>query len=225
VSIIHASCFLAIAMVTFRFLLPLLFICKTVLGLGQDSTITFQPTNDTLALAYQGSAVQVLVDKTDWPAVLRAANDLASDFGRVSGVNGSLTLVDNVDNYNISANTAGVRFSENPRDASMIFNVSGLTSFEMVSSGPKRGFIIAGTIGNSSLIDRLIAMGKIDISAVEGTWEAFTSTVVADPMPGVASALVIAGMYDRSVDVVPSDPIQAVTDGVPSMVSTTSPSR
>jgi hypothetical protein len=57
--------------------------------------------------------------------------------------------------------------------------------------------VVAGTIGKSALIDRLIREGKIDASGVTGKWEAFLIQVVARPLPGVASALVIAGSDKR----------------------------
>ncbi len=57
--------------------------------------------------------------------------------------------------------------------------------------------VIAGTIGKSALIDRLIREGKIDTSGVTGKWEAFLIQVVARPLPGVARALVIAGSDKR----------------------------
>src|SRR3954470_17273887 len=57
--------------------------------------------------------------------------------------------------------------------------------------------IIIGTIGKSELIDQLSSAKKIDISAIKGKWEACLTQVVADPMPGVTSALVIAGSDKR----------------------------
>ena len=57
--------------------------------------------------------------------------------------------------------------------------------------------VIVGTIGKSALIDRLIREGKIDASGIAGKWEAFLIQVVARPLPGVASALVIAGSDKR----------------------------
>ncbi|PVH74884.1 glycoside hydrolase family 115 protein [Cadophora sp. DSE1049] len=62
------------------------------------------------------------------------------------------------------------------------------------TSGP---VIIAGTIGKSTLINSLIADGKIDVLSTKGKWESFQSQVVANPMPGLASALVIAGSDKR----------------------------
>ncbi|GIL41165.1 glycosyl hydrolase 115 family protein [Roseiterribacter gracilis] len=57
--------------------------------------------------------------------------------------------------------------------------------------------ILIGTIGKSSLIDQLIRDGKLDVTDVAGKWEAFVIQTVANPLPGVASALVIAGSDKR----------------------------
>ena len=57
--------------------------------------------------------------------------------------------------------------------------------------------VLAGTIGKSALIDRLIREGKIDAGPIAGHWESFLIQVVARPLPGVASALVIAGSDKR----------------------------
>jgi hypothetical protein len=57
--------------------------------------------------------------------------------------------------------------------------------------------IIAGTIGKSRLIDRLIREGRIDAAPIAGKWESFLIQVVPKPVPGVASGLVIAGSDKR----------------------------
>ncbi|MGA9567128.1 MAG: glycosyl hydrolase 115 family protein [Candidatus Korobacteraceae bacterium] len=57
--------------------------------------------------------------------------------------------------------------------------------------------IIIGTIGKSPVIDTLIRGGKINVVAVAGKWESFLIQVVPNPLPGVASALVIAGSDKR----------------------------
>ena len=57
--------------------------------------------------------------------------------------------------------------------------------------------ILIGTIGRSPLIDRLVADQKLDVSAVAGKWEASVTQFVRDPLPGVSSALVIAGSDKR----------------------------
>ena len=62
---------------------------------------------------------------------------------------------------------------------------------------PAKVVVIAGTIGKSAVIDALVAAGKLDVAATKGKWEAFTSQVVNDPVPGTARALVIAGSDAR----------------------------
>ncbi len=57
--------------------------------------------------------------------------------------------------------------------------------------------ILIGTIGNSPLIDGLIAAGKIDVSQIENKWEAYTAEVIDNPMNGVTKALIIAGSDRR----------------------------
>lgn len=57
--------------------------------------------------------------------------------------------------------------------------------------------IIIGTIGSSKIIDQLINMHKIDVTGISGSWESTLIEVVKNPMPGVDSALVIAGSDKR----------------------------
>jgi hypothetical protein len=57
--------------------------------------------------------------------------------------------------------------------------------------------IVAGTIGKSALIDRLIKKKKIVVSDVSGKWESFIVQVISKPFPGVKKALVIAGSDKR----------------------------
>jgi hypothetical protein len=57
--------------------------------------------------------------------------------------------------------------------------------------------ILIGTVGKSPLIDQLARAGKIDVSGIRGKWESFFLQTVANPLPGVDSALVIAGSDKR----------------------------
>ena len=153
----------------------------SVSAIGQHPTINFNGSGSLLASS--SSPVQIWADQDDWPAVLRVCDDLAVDFGRVTGTNGTVTTVHN--------GTAPAL------NSSMIYNVTGRSSYNIGSMprgyGSHGGVIIAGTIGNSSLIDLFISQGKIDVSEIEGTWEAYTSAIVANPLPGVLQAMVIAG--------------------------------
>lgn len=62
------------------------------------------------------------------------------------------------------------------------------------SSGPA---VIVGTLGQSALVDRLVAEGTLDTTGVSGRWEAFVQQTVENPVPGVERALVIAGSDRR----------------------------
>src|SRR5690606_40437658 len=53
------------------------------------------------------------------------------------------------------------------------------------------------TIGKSTLIDELVAAGKLDVSDVRGKWESFVVQVLARPYPGVEQAVVVAGSDKR----------------------------
>jgi len=57
--------------------------------------------------------------------------------------------------------------------------------------------IIVGSIGKSTILDRLIREHKIDVTAIAGKWESFIIQVVPKPWPGVANALVITGSDKR----------------------------
>ena len=57
--------------------------------------------------------------------------------------------------------------------------------------------VIIGTRGKSEIIDRLVREHKLDVSSIEGKWESFEIQVVPSPLPGVSSALVIAGSDKR----------------------------
>ena len=79
--------------------------------------------------------------------------------------------------------------------------VTGLNGTVQLSnqtaSANRSATIIVGTIGNSSYIDNLVTAGQVDVSKIRGQWEAFSSQVVSNPIPGVASALVIVGSDQR----------------------------
>lgn len=75
-----------------------------------------------------------------------------------------------------------------------IFRVTGVSPELVADSIPEKGsIIIVGTLGMHSLIDRLIAEGKIDLSELEGKWEQFIIQTIEQPFAGIERALVIAG--------------------------------
>ncbi len=62
------------------------------------------------------------------------------------------------------------------------------------SGGP---VVVIGVLGDSPMIDGLVAAGRLDLAGIEGAWEAHTLAVVDAPWPGVPRALVIAGSDRR----------------------------
>ena len=57
--------------------------------------------------------------------------------------------------------------------------------------------IIAGSIGNNSVIDSLIKENKIDVSEVQGKRETYRISVVSNPTEHVKKAIVVAGSDKR----------------------------
>lgn len=60
-----------------------------------------------------------------------------------------------------------------------------------------RRMVLIGTVGKSALIDQLVRAGKIEVGSIRGKWESFFLQTVANPFPGVDSALVIVGSDKR----------------------------
>src|ERR1039457_902771 len=99
--------------------------------------------------------------------------------------------------YVDSDDFAGIVRAANDLQADVV-RVTGVTPAILhEETGLGKNVIIVGRIGKSRLIDRLIRDGKIDAAQLTGKWESFLIQVVAEPLPGVASALVIAGSDKR----------------------------
>lgn len=73
------------------------------------------------------------------------------------------------------------------------------TNFTTDSSGSFKSSsaIIIGTLGKSSLIEQVINRTQLDVSGLQGQWEAFLAKEVSNPLPGVSSAYVIIGADKR----------------------------
>ena len=72
------------------FLVALSALLPAITALGQNATVTTKADSSLLQLAGSGINGQILLSSQDWWGVIRAAEDLAHDFGRVTGKN--LTL-------------------------------------------------------------------------------------------------------------------------------------
>ncbi len=57
--------------------------------------------------------------------------------------------------------------------------------------------VLIGTMGHSRVIDQLIADGVVDVSGIEGKWDAYHLEVVDNPLPNVRRAMVIVGADRR----------------------------
>ena len=76
--------------------------------------------------------------------------------------------------------------------------VTGIKPTLSTNAAPSGKFaVIIGTVGKSPLIDGLVKSGKLNADAIAGKWESFIITTIANPLPGVDQALVIAGSDKR----------------------------
>jgi len=77
-----------------------IFCCITrIFAIGQPASIGFADTQGGLKLADTSSAPTIVIDSKDWKGVTRAGNDLANDFGLVTGTKGkTATSTSNLSN-------------------------------------------------------------------------------------------------------------------------------
>ena len=59
-------------------------------AIGQPASIAFSETEGGLKLGGTGLGPTILIDSKDWAGVTRAGNDLANDFGLVTGADGKV---------------------------------------------------------------------------------------------------------------------------------------
>ncbi|HEV7961416.1 MAG TPA: glycosyl hydrolase 115 family protein [Actinoplanes sp.] len=80
-------------------------------------------------------------------------------------------------------------------DIAKVTGVEPVVAHDRIPTG--RDPVIVGTIGKSTLIDRLVADGKLDVRGIAGKWETTVEQIVDRPLPGVRRAFVIAGSDQR----------------------------
>lgn len=61
----------------------------------------------------------------------------------------------------------------------------------------QKELVIVGTLGKSSIIDKLVKSGKLEVKSISGKWENFLIQLVNNPFPGIDKALVIVGSDKR----------------------------
>ncbi|KAK1726507.1 immunoglobulin I-set domain-containing protein [Colletotrichum acutatum] len=166
-----------------------------ILALGQQPIVSFESASGSFQIA--GGDVgtgQILVSDDDYWGVIRAAGDLALDFGRVTGTNYTLS------NGGNSSKPALYTFAPVDVTNNTVYRVLDEQSFSgpnYTNPAPDHTVVIVGTIGHSKVIDSLVKAQKLNTSEVEGQWESFVSQLIDEPIPGCSRALVIAGSDPR----------------------------
>ncbi|KAF2204085.1 hypothetical protein GQ43DRAFT_388675 [Delitschia confertaspora ATCC 74209] len=77
-------------MALFSFFVSLCLLLPSSLAIYQPASLTFSSTEGGLRLGGTGSGPTIVIDGQDWSGVTRAGNDLASDFGLVTGTKGKV---------------------------------------------------------------------------------------------------------------------------------------
>ncbi|CCM00698.1 uncharacterized protein FIBRA_02738 [Fibroporia radiculosa] len=150
-------------------LLGLLVFTSSVGAIGQETCVSFTSSSSSFSVVSGGSAAPILLSEDDWGGVQRAASDFAMDIHYVTGVMPGL--------YNVTIPTTSANLSS------------------ALIGGPHA--IIVGTLGQSSLISEVVKNTNLDVSSIEGKWEAFLTKEVANPLPGISSAYVMIGADKR----------------------------
>ncbi|KAL5349097.1 pre-rRNA-processing protein esf1 [Pseudogymnoascus australis] len=137
--------------------------------------ISFSPASSTPEEVLNLLGATIIVDKNDFVGVRIAGSTLADDFGKV---------------------TDGTPSS---------FDELSFENAEIPASGSGEVAIIVGSIESSQLIRALVSNGQLDISMIQGKWEAFQISIVDSPaiIPGYEKALVIFYSWYWWADVPP----------------------
>ncbi len=147
------------------------------------------PRPFTILLAVCASLLTSAAGAMEAPPLL-VDRPVAGDFSLVDAASAADVYVDAGD-FDVANIAAGLLAAD-------VGRVTGKTpAIRHDPAALGRRAVIVGTLGHSALLDRLAAAGKIDVSAVRGKWESFVLQTVANPLPNVASALVIAGSDRR----------------------------
>lgn len=101
--------------------------------------------------------------------------------------------------YVDTADYKGVRIAAG-NVAEDIGRVTGVKSRVEASAPSGKGLVIAGTVGRSRWIDRMVEQGRLDVSAIRGRWESYLIQVVDGNLvvAGSDKRGTIFGLYDLS---------------------------
>lgn len=92
------------------------------------------------------------------------------------------------------AEVVGIAANAVASDINLITSIKPKVIFD---ANGEQYLIIAGTLGQSSPIEKLIKEGKIEISGIKDKWESFIISTINQPFLGVKKAIVIAGSDRR----------------------------
>ena len=95
----------------------------------------------------------------------------------------------------LDAEVVGIAARAVAQDIGLISGTIPKVIYEPLSAG--KNIIVAGTIGHSKFIDELIASNRIDVTSIQGKWEAHQLEVIMSPFQGIDKALVIVGSDRR----------------------------
>jgi len=130
---------------------------------------------------------------------LPASRSIAGEWLRPTGEGGAFALVGQKDAAPIWVDSPGLpgvlRAARDLGDD--VQRVSGQAPPVGTERPAARRVVLIGTVGRSAAIDGLVRAGKLDVTPIEGRWEAFLVQVVPRPLPGIDEALVIAGSDKR----------------------------
>ncbi|KAK7447067.1 hypothetical protein VKT23_014279 [Stygiomarasmius scandens] len=119
-------------------------------------------------------------------------NSSSSNFAVVQGGNAAPILLSEDDWPGVQR--AASDFAD---DIERVTGTRPSLSNSTMSASNASQLIIVGTLGKSALIDQVINATQMDVSSIQGSWEAFMGMTVANPLPGVDSAYVIVGADKR----------------------------
>ena len=116
--------------------------------------------------------------------VLTAQEDKTSEFSIVEGDKIISILIDKKDAKVVSI--ASDIFAND------VLNITGLKPTIISKASTASSVIIEGTIGDNTIIDKLIASGKLDVTAFKNDWERYVIQIIENPIKGIDKVLVIS---------------------------------
>ncbi|KAK7421583.1 hypothetical protein QQX98_002050 [Neonectria punicea] len=133
------------------------------LALLEERFVSFKPADG--AIQIQGATI--VHDASDPIGIQIAANSLADDLEKISGITSKVLELDIIKS---NGSLQGVKASDN---------------------------VVILATADSRLVQTLKKQGKVNVSEIEGKWETFKTTLVKNPLPGTKNGLLIVGSDKR----------------------------